>query len=311
MKKAICTLALTAFTTAGFSQAPIVRQAPSQPQYDQQGPPQYPSAAPLPPDNQPAPLLASQQLDQLVARIALYPDPLLAQTLTAATFYDQIPDAATWADQHSGITGDPLGQAIQADNLSFDPSILALLPFPSVLDMMAQDPNWTGQLGNAVLAQRQDVMDAVQRMRTQAHDTGYLAPNSYDDVVVDNGGYIEIQPLNPTLYYVPVYDPAIIFFGPRRYVVGAVRFGPPVPLGIYFGRFGWYGAGFGWSNHAILIDHRPWVRTYTNRQAYVHTYARPYIRPAAPRVEQHPEAQYHGGQQHSAPHPAPSGDHHH
>jgi Protein of unknown function (DUF3300) len=292
--KTLCTLALTGLVTAASAQAPIVRQTPSDqgPQYDQQQqapqPGQYPQAAPMPPDNgQPPVPLAPQQLDQLVARISLYPDPLLAQTLTAATFFDQIPDAAGWADQHANITGDALGQAMQADNLSFDPSVLALLPFPSVLDMMAQDPNWTAQLGNAVLTQRQDVMDAIQRMRHEAKNYGYLNTDSYDDVV-DDGGYLAIQPLNPSLYYVPYYDPGVIFFGPRHgFIVGAVHYGPAVPLGVYFGRYGWYGAGFGWGGHTILIDHRPWARTYVNRVAYVHPYARPVPRPVAPRVEQH------------------------
>ena len=112
-----------------------------------QGPPSFPPA----------------ELDRLVSRIALYPDPLLAQVLAAATFSDQIPDAAKWADQHHYLTGDALAQAISGDQLPLDPSVQALLPFPSVLDMMASDMNWTSQLGNAFLAQQQEVMDAVQR----------------------------------------------------------------------------------------------------------------------------------------------------
>src|ERR1700680_1518474 len=94
-------------------------------------------------------LLTPPQLDQLVARIALYPDPLLAQVLTASTYWNQIPDAAAWANQHSYLTKDALARAIQEDNLPWDPSILALLPFPSVLDMMARDRVWTQQLGGA------------------------------------------------------------------------------------------------------------------------------------------------------------------
>src|ERR1035438_1077053 len=98
--------------------------------------------------------LTPPQLDQLVQRIALYPDPLLAQIQTASTYWDQIPDAAAWADQHSHLQGDALAAAIQADHLQWDPSVLGLLPFPSVLDMMTQDQAWTEQLGNAVLNQR-------------------------------------------------------------------------------------------------------------------------------------------------------------
>ncbi|MGH9648580.1 MAG: DUF3300 domain-containing protein [Bryobacteraceae bacterium] len=120
------------------------------------------------------PSFQSQQLDSLVARIALYPDPLLAQVLAAATYFDQIPDAARWADEHHYVTGDALARDIQEDQLPWDPSVQALLPFPSVLGMMASDMNWTRDLGNAFLAQNADVMDAVQRERRQARDFGYL-----------------------------------------------------------------------------------------------------------------------------------------
>jgi len=281
LRNLLCAVTLAGVAAVGFSQAPIVRQLPSsnppqqvQPQYPVQGPP----PAPIPP----------QQLDQLVSRIALYPDPLLAQTLTASTYGNEIPDAATWAMRHSSLSGDALSQAIQVDNLPFDASVLALLPFPSVLDMMARDPAWTAQLGDAVLTQRQDVMDAVQRMRHQARSYGYLNSGEYE-YVVDDGGYIEIQPLNPALLYVPIYDPAIVFYAPRPgfFVGGAIRFGPAITIGTAFGRYGWFGAGFGWSNHAILIDRRPWGRTWINRGAYVHPYARPYAHPVGPRVEEH------------------------
>src|SRR6201996_2891759 len=299
--------ALTLLTLSGISlaQAPIERQAPPPPPPDQQqaqpypqNPPAYPQQdqpqyqqQPGAPDQQqqaPPPPIAPQQLDQLVQRIALYPDPLLAQVLTASTFWNEIPDAATWAQQHSFMTGDPLAQAIQADNLPWDPSVLSLLPFPSVLDMMARDPQWTGTLGNAVLSQRPDVMDAVQRMRRAARNYGYLAPNSYDNVV-DNAGYIEIQPINPALYYVPVYTPGVVFFAPRPgfFVGGAIRFRPVVTIGPAFGVFGWYGAGFAWGGHAILIDHHPWGRTFYNRGFYVHPYAHAFVRPVGPRVEAH------------------------
>jgi hypothetical protein len=293
--KTLTTLTLLTLSAVSLAQAPIVRQPPPDQQQTQ---PYQPPPPPPPADaqqtQQPAPPpMAPQQLDQLVQRIALYPDPLLAQVLTASTFGDQIPDAATWSQQHATLTGDALAQAIQADNLPWDPSVLALLPFPSVLDTMARDPQWTGTLGNAVLSQRADVMDAVQRQRRAAHDYGYLTSTPYD-AVVDNGGYIEIQPVNPAYYYVPVYNPAVVFFAPRPgFVVGgAIRFGPTVVIGPAFGVFGWGGAGFGWGGHTILIDHRPWGRTFYNRTVYVHPYAHPYVRPAGPRVEHHEHVEH-------------------
>src|SRR5580658_820884 len=124
------------------------------------------------------PMLPPQQLDGLVAKIALYPDPLIAQILAGATYPDQIPPAATWSDQHHYLTGAALASAIQGDQLPWDPSVQALLPFPSVLEMMAADMNWTNQIGNAFLAQQPDVMDAVQRDRAKAQQFGYLRSNA-------------------------------------------------------------------------------------------------------------------------------------
>jgi hypothetical protein len=294
--KTLSAFTLLTISMISLAQAPIVRQPPPPPPDQQQAQPdQAPPPAPADEQQQPQapPMVAPQQLDQIVQRIALYPDPLLAQVLTASTYWSEIPDAAAWAQLHANLNGDPLAQAIQADNLPWDPSVLALLPFPSVLDMMARDPQWTGTLGNAVLSQRSDVMDAVQRQRRIAHDYGYLAPNAYDNVV-DNGGYLEIQPVNPADYYVPLYNPAVVFYAPRPGFVigGAIRFGPVVAIGPAFGVFGWYGAGFGWGGHTILIDHRPWGRTFYNRRVYVHPYAHPYVHPVGPRVEVHP----HGGE---------------
>jgi hypothetical protein len=306
-----CSMLLAGLSAATFAQAPIERQAPPPPPPDQQqaqpsnqqpGQPAYPQSgqpqqqAP-PPDHQQGPPMPLQQLDQLVQRIALYPDPLLAQVLAAATFWNQIPDAASWAELHNYLTGDALAQAIQADNLPWDPSVLALLPFPSVLDTMAHDPQWTGTLGNAVLDQRSDVMDAVQRLRREARSYGYLQPNAYDNVV-DNGGYVEIQPVDPASYYIPIYNPGVVFYAPRPgLVVGAaIRFGPVVTIGPAFGRFGWHAAGFGWGGHAILIDNHPWARTYANRGVYVHPYAHPYVHSGGPRVESH--SHEHGNDHH-------------
>src|ERR1700733_7492315 len=141
------------------------------------------------------PYFPPTQLDQMVARVALYPDPLLAQIFAAATYPDQIPDAARWADQHHYLTGQPLADAIQADQLPWDPSVQALLPFPTVLGMMASDMPWTTAIGDAFLAQQQDVMDAVQSERRKAEQYGYLRSNG--QVLVGGGPYITVMPVNP------------------------------------------------------------------------------------------------------------------
>ncbi|MGH9667104.1 MAG: DUF3300 domain-containing protein, partial [Bryobacteraceae bacterium] len=146
----------------------------------------------------PMPALAQYgqpQLDGLVSRIALYPDPLLAQILAAATYPNDIPPAAGWANEHGYLRGDQLAQAIQADQLPWDPSVQALLPFPDVLNMMAGDMNWTNALGNAFLGSRDAVMDAVQHQRHLAMQYGYL--RSGGPIVVRGGPDIEILPSNP------------------------------------------------------------------------------------------------------------------
>jgi len=223
----------------------------------------------------PPPMLPPAQLDQLVARIALYPDPLVAQILAAASYSDQIPPAAQWADQHHYLTGQQLADAIQADQLPWDPSVQALLPFPSVLDMMASDMGWTSQLGNAFLAQQPDVMNAIQRQRALAVRYGYLTSNA--QVVVSTGPYITIMPVNPAFLVVPWYDPAVVFFAPRPgFVVGgAIRFGFGVSIGAYFAPWGWVPGGirFEWGAHAVFVNNARWGRTWANRAVYVHPYA--------------------------------------
>jgi hypothetical protein len=220
-------------------------------------------------------------LDGLVSRIALYPDPLLSQVLAAATFPDQIPPAASWADGHAYLRGDQLARAISDDRLPWDPSVLALLPFPSVLDMMARDMGWTDQLGDAFLGQQQDVMDAVQRMRRQAWDYGYLRSNG-QVVVADDGGYIEIRPVNPGLVYVPLYDPRVVYVRPRPGFAlgGAISFGPGITIGGAFAPWGWGGSRFVWPSRTVIVNNRPWVRTFRDRPVeHVHPYAPPRFEP--------------------------------
>jgi hypothetical protein len=220
------------------------------------------------------PSFAPGQLDQLVARIALYPDPLLAQILAAATYSNDIPAAAQWADQHHYLTGQALAGAISADQLPWDPSVQALLPFPSVLDSMNADMNWTTQLGNAFLAQPQEVMDAVQRQRAVAQRYGYLRSNG--QILVGGGPYITIMPVNPGYLVVPYYDPAIVFLAPRRgfAVGGAIRFGFGVSIGGFFAPWGWTAGGirFDWGAHAVFLNNERWGRTWVNRDRYVHPY---------------------------------------
>jgi hypothetical protein len=239
-------------------------------------------------------MLPPEQLNQLVQPIALYPDGLLAQVLTASTYGNEIPEAAAWANAHQYLRGDALANAMRADNLAFDPSVMALLPFPSVLSYMAQYPAWTQALGNAVLAERPQVMDAIQQLRQEAYSYGYLRSNQYIRVDATPGA-IEILPVNPGFYYVPYYNPVVVFGRPRSgfFVGGAIRFGGGITIGAAFSPWGWGHPGFGWHDHAIVIDNRPWGRTWANRGVYVHPYAQPYHRVQGPRVERHGRDEHH------------------
>jgi Protein of unknown function (DUF3300) len=240
---------------------------------------QAPLPAPPPPQlsegsvTQPAPGFPPDELDRIVSPIALYPDPLLAQVLAAATFPVEIPEAARWADEHHYLTGEQLTEAIAADRLTWDPSVQALLPFPSVLDMMASAMPWTQELGEAFLAQREGVMDAVQRMRKKAQQYGYLRSNG--QITVSGGPYIEILPTNPNYIVVPYYDPFLVFGPPPPgfFVGGAIGFGFGVRLGPWFAPWGWGTTRFMWSTHTLIIGNEPWGRTWFNRIGYVHPYA--------------------------------------
>ena len=218
-----------------------------------------------------------QELERMVARIALYPDPLLAQIFAAATYPDQIPDAASWADQHHYLNGYGLAEAINNDRLYFEPSVQALLPFPSVLQMMAGDMLWTTSLGNAFLSQGVMLQDAVQILRQQAYRRGYLRSNN--QVVVNYvGSYIELTPYNPGYLVVPYYDQDIF----DRSYGGRVRinWGYGINLGGFFGSWGWGGNRFAWDRHEVIVNNAPWRRDWDNRVEYRHPYEiRTYERP--------------------------------
>ena len=225
---------------------------------------------PLPPPSQ---TLTPDQLDDLVAPIALYPDPLLTQVLVAATYPLEVVQAFQWLQKNPGLTGAALTQAVQQQN--WDPSIQALVVFPDVVKRLNDDVTWTSNLGNAFLAQQQDVMDAVQRMRQQAQQAGKLASTPQENVVTQSQGgqpYIEIMPVDPDVIYVPWYDPVWIWGAPRWYpyphwvwparsvIVGGVGFGfyGGVNIGVFFGGGwgGWAGWGWrpGWANHTVIVN---------------------------------------------------------
>ena len=221
---------------------------------------------------QSAPYFAPPQLDHMVSRIALYPDPLLAQTLAAATFPDQIQDASYWADDHQNVTGNELADAIQGDQLPWDPSVQALLPFPSVLHMMASDMNWTTDLGNAFLGQQQEVMYAVQRMRQRARDYGYLRTGP--QIIVGGGPYITIMPARVDYVVVPTYDPVVVYERPRVgfFIGGAIGFRFGVVLGASYRPWGWGYNRIAWDRRVVFINNAPWQRTWVNRHEYHHPY---------------------------------------
>jgi hypothetical protein len=255
---------------AGVQAARLPEQAPlPNPQ------PPAPEQAPLPYPPPPAASYPPQELDRIVSPIALYPDPLLAQVLAATTFAPEIPDAARWADQHHYLPPDGVAAAIAADRVPWQPSVQALLPFPSVLDMMASDMPWTQELGSAFLADPAAVMDAAQRMRRVAMNYGYLRSNSR--IIVRGGPFIEILPANPAFIVVPYYRPAVVFAAPRPgfVVAGGINFGFGIALGPAFAPWGWGSSRFVWANHGIIVNNAAWGRTWANRAVYVHPYAVP------------------------------------
>jgi len=196
-------------------------------------------------------LLSPEQLDDLVAPIALYPDPLISQVLVASTYPLEIVEASQWLQRNPNMSGTALTQA--AVKQDWDPSIQALVVFPDVLKYLMEDIAWTTNLGNAFLIQEGDVMDAIQRMRDRAARLGKLQTTPEQQVihVIDNGQPVyEIIPTNPTVIYVPVYDPyyiwgsALYYPYPRWYYpayANHVYFSRGIYIDAYYGS-GWYGS---------------------------------------------------------------------
>ena len=225
---------------------------------DAQAPAQA-AAAGAPPYTQQTP----EQLQQLVAPIALYPDSLVAQILAASTFPEQVVEADRWVQAHPDLKGDALGQAV--DQQPWDPSVKALTAFPSVLGNMDKNLSWTSSLGDAYYNQQQDVMDAVQVMRQRAEEAGNLKTTP-QQTVATQGSTIVIQPADPDVVYVPAYDPWLVYGDPivawpGWYPYPGIWFGGPylsfgLGFGIgFFGGFGWgWGHwGFDWHDHTQCI----------------------------------------------------------
>jgi hypothetical protein len=156
--------------------------------------------------------LSADDLQQLVAPIALYPDALVAQIMGAATFPDQIAAAAVWLQQNKNLVGSALAKAVDAQ--PWDPSVKALTQFPSVLDNLAKNLSWTSSLGEAYHTQPADIMSAVQLLRAKAQAAGNLKSGSQITVVQQAPQVIVIQPTNPQVVYVPTYNPTVVYGTP-------------------------------------------------------------------------------------------------
>ncbi len=222
-----------------------------------------------------------QQLQQLVAPIALYPDSLVSQILAASTFPEQVVEADRWLQANPDLKGDALGQAV--DQQPWDPSVKALTAFPSVLGNMDKNLSWTSSLGDAYYNQQQDVMDAVQVMRRRAQDSGNLKTTQQQTVTTQDSTVI-IEPADPEVVYVPAYDPWVVYGDPivawpGWYAYPGIWFGGPYlsfGFGFGIGWFGGYGWGWGhwgcdWHNRTVIYNHNTYYShssTFYNRNNY-------------------------------------------
>jgi len=215
--------------------------------------------APVPPND----------MDALVAPIALYPDALVAQILGAATYPDQVEAADTFVKSNYNLSGDALVQA--AENQEWDPSVMALLQFPSVLDKLAQNLGWTSALGDVSANQQSDVMAAVQRMRAKAYAAGNLKSGEQIKVVKESPDIIVIQPANPQVVYVPAYNPTVIYGAPVAtpgyssgdvVATAMITFGLGVAVGAMVNSsscgWGYYGWRMNWAGRAVYCGGGPY-----------------------------------------------------
>ena len=224
------------------------------------------SAAPASPPNVQASKLPADQLDSLVAPIALYPDPLLAQVLAASTYPLEIVLLQRWLETNKNLKDQQLADA--AAKQPWDASVQALAALPEVVKLLGDNIQWTTDLGNAFLAQQSEVMDAVQRMRRKAQDKGALHTTQQQTVetrVIENESVVVIEPANPEVVYVPsyesaaVYGPSVypyppIYYPPGYYAAGAaLAFGAGVLMGAWWG--GGWGWGCGWAGGSVYINH--------------------------------------------------------
>ena len=233
--------------------------------------PQTPQAAS--PQDQPA-KIPPDQLDSLVAPIALYPDPMLAQTLAASTYPLELIQLQQWLIRNPGLKDKALVDAIAKQ--PWDPSIQALAGLPEVVKRLADDIQWTTDLGNAFLAQQSDVMDAVQRMRKKAEDNGNLKSTEQQRIetkVIENKSVIVVEQANPDVVYVPSYDPVVvygppvypyppIYYPPAGYYAAgmAISFGVGVMMGAFWsGGWGW-GCGWGGNNNININNNNNFNR---------------------------------------------------
>jgi len=221
-----------------------------------------------------AAVIPPEQLDSLVAPIALYPDPMLAQVLAASTYPLEIIQLQQWLQKNKSLKDKALADAVAKQ--PWDPSVQALAGLPDVVKRLADDIQWTTDLGNAFLAQQNDVMEAVQRMRKKAQEKGNLKSNEQQKVetkVVENKTVVVVEQANPQVVYVPSYDPVVVYGAPvypyppiyypppGYYAAGmAISFGVGVAMGAMWSG-GWgYGCGWGGNNDITINNNNNFNR---------------------------------------------------